>query len=76
MEARTQNEINEKQFSAWSNALKEKQLPAALIDLNAFELNIEKVSAAVQGTSKTIRIATKSLPVPPPLNISRVTPSC
>ena len=54
----------ETQFSAWTKALQEKRLPAAIVDLNAFDHNIKKIADSVAETTKTIRIATKSIRVP------------
>lgn len=47
-------------------ALKEAKvrLPAAVIDLDAFDENARAIAANVSGTSMTIRVATKSLRVP------------
>lgn len=55
-------------FSAWTQTLKQKKLPAAIVDLTAFNNNIKKIAASVKGTKKTIRIATKSLRVPELVN--------
>lgn len=51
-------------FLTWQSFLKDQRLPAALIDLDAFNRNMDKIVSAVKGSPKTIRIATKSIRVP------------
>jgi D-serine deaminase-like pyridoxal phosphate-dependent protein len=42
-------------------ALKEERLPALLVDLDAFDRNVERIAAAARGTGKTIRVGSKSI---------------
>lgn len=42
-------------------ALRGERLPAALVDLDALERNVERVARAVRGSGKTVRVASKSI---------------
>jgi D-serine deaminase-like pyridoxal phosphate-dependent protein len=42
-------------------ALTSERLPALLVDLDAFDRNVERVAAAARGTGKTVRIGSKSI---------------
>lgn len=50
-------------FLSWQNTVKTQEfsLPLGIVDLDAFDRNVEKLAASVAGTEKTIRIATKSI---------------
>ena len=52
------------QWGRWRRVLAGRPLPAALIDLDALEVNIERLIAPARATEKRIRIATKSLRCP------------
>lgn len=62
------NELKSKKkprdYSAWRKILEGERLPAAVVDLAAFDRNVAKVVKIVSGTGKTVRIATKSVRVP------------
>jgi D-serine deaminase-like pyridoxal phosphate-dependent protein len=45
-------------------ALADQPLPAALVDLDAFDRNVERLVAPVRAAGKTVRIATKSIRCP------------
>lgn len=51
-------------YSAWQKLLKDERLPAAIIDLDAFDRNVAKLAEIAGRTGKTVRIATKSIRVP------------
>ncbi len=42
-------------------ALAGERLPALVVDLDAFDRNVERVAAAARGTGKTVRVGSKSL---------------
>lgn len=42
-------------------ALKEERLPALLIDLGAFDRNVERIAVAARAAGKTIRVGSKSV---------------
>ena len=46
-------------WERYRDALKDEPLPAALVDLDAFEANVERVLTGLQG--KKLRVATKSI---------------
>jgi D-serine deaminase-like pyridoxal phosphate-dependent protein len=45
-------------------ALADQPLPAALVDLDAFDRNVERLVAPVRAAKKTVRIASKSIRCP------------
>lgn len=47
--------------SDFVRALEGERLPAALVDLDALERNIDRLRAAVAGSGKTLRVASKSV---------------
>lgn len=49
------------QYSRYCHALEGRQLPAALLDLEALDSNLERLVSVVRGSGKTLRLATKSL---------------
>lgn len=49
-------------YATWQTILKDIRLPAAIIDLDAFDYNVKRFATLAAG--KTIRLATKSLRVP------------
>lgn len=51
----------EEAYAAYCQALADRRLPAALVDLDALETNIHALLAPVRAGGKTLRIATKSL---------------
>lgn len=51
-------------FSAWEKAFADRRLPAGIINLDTFHRNLDKMAAAIQGSSKKFRVATKSIRVP------------
>lgn len=51
-------------YSQWREILKDERLPAALVDLDAFDRNAAKIAELTRAHGKTMRIATKSLRVP------------
>jgi D-serine deaminase-like pyridoxal phosphate-dependent protein len=51
-------------YSDWIRILKDESLPVALVDLDAFERNVEKLIAQVLPSGKNLRIASKSIRVP------------
>ncbi len=42
-------------------ALAGRRLPAAVVDLDAFDRNVDRLAAPLAGTGKRLRIATKSV---------------
>lgn len=48
-------------YARYRRALEDEELPAALLDLDALDCNLERLAATVSGSSKTLRLATKSL---------------
>ena len=48
-------------YERYRAALRAEPLPAALIDLDALERNVDAVVAPVRGTGKTLRVASKSV---------------
>ncbi len=50
-------------YAAWRALLKGERLPAAVVDLDAFDRNAERLAARV-GPGQTLRVASKSLRVP------------
>lgn len=51
-------------YPAWQRILKDKKLPAAIVNLDAFDHNADKLAELVGKSGKTMRIATKSIRVP------------
>lgn len=51
-------------YDAINRALKDKQLPALLLNLNALERNVARYCAIARAANKSLRIATKSIRVP------------
>jgi D-serine deaminase-like pyridoxal phosphate-dependent protein len=49
------------QYPALRNTFREKRLPLAFVDLEAFDANVAYVATRAQGTGKTIRLGTKSI---------------
>lgn len=56
--------VDQTTFSAWDKAIADAALPAVIVDRGAFHRNKEKMARTVDGTNKTIRVATKALRVP------------
>lgn len=50
-------------YAGWKKALAGRRLPAAVVDLEAFDRNAERVRAEIAGRRTPLRIATKSLRV-------------
>ena len=48
----------------WSKLLEEKALPAAIVDLEAFDRNIERIRKRTENAGKKLRVASKSVRVP------------
>jgi D-serine deaminase-like pyridoxal phosphate-dependent protein len=51
-------------YPTWQRILKNKKLPAAIVNLDAFDHNVDKLAELVSKSGKTLRIATKSIRVP------------
>ncbi len=51
-------------YPQWREILKDERLPAVVVDLDAFDRNVAKLAAMLKGSSKTLRLATKSVRVP------------
>ena len=51
-------------YEEFREALKGERLPAALVNLDAFDKNARTFTDAVRGTGKTMRVATKSVRCP------------
>lgn len=51
-------------YSAWQKILKDEKLPAGIVNLDAFDHNMDKLAELVKKNNKTMRIATKSIRVP------------
>ena len=49
---------------AWSNLLEQRSLPAAIIDMDALDRNIERIRRKTEISGKKLRIASKSVRVP------------
>jgi D-serine deaminase-like pyridoxal phosphate-dependent protein len=58
------DEANGAQWHRFRRALADTPLPAALVDLDALDLNIERLLAPVRQGGKKLRLATKSLRCP------------
>lgn len=48
-------------FADFARVLADQPLPAALVDLDALDRNIERLRERVRGTGKTLRVASKSV---------------
>ncbi|MCA9564087.1 MAG: hypothetical protein KC561_11395, partial [Myxococcales bacterium] len=48
-------------YERWKKVLSGRALPAAVVDLDALDHNIEVVKKAVTATEVTVRVATKSI---------------
>ncbi len=57
----TASETLTERYQRYSRALADRELPAALLDLDAVERNLDRMVDTVRGTGKTLRLATKSL---------------
>jgi len=51
-------------WDQYREALRDVPLPAALVNLNAFEKNVDLIAAMVRRAGKTLRVASKSLRCP------------
>jgi len=51
-------------FARYRRALAGERLPAAIVDLDAFDANVARLAAPVRAANKRLRIATKSLRCP------------
>ncbi len=51
-------------WARYRRALAGEPLPSALVDLDAFDANVERLLAPVRAAGKTVRIATKSIRCP------------
>lgn len=51
-------------YADWRVCLRDVECPAAIVDLDALDRNIEKVRRAVETSGKTMRVASKSVRVP------------
>lgn len=51
-------------YEQYRQILRDEPLPAVLVNLDAFDQNVETILSWVRGTGKTLRIATKSVRVP------------
>jgi D-serine deaminase-like pyridoxal phosphate-dependent protein len=51
-------------YLEWREVLKNERLPAVVVDLDAFDRNIDKLRDIVKVNSKRLRLATKSVRVP------------
>jgi D-serine deaminase-like pyridoxal phosphate-dependent protein len=51
-------------YARYRRALAGHRLPAAVVDVDAFDRNVDRLVAPLQATSKRLRIATKSLRCP------------
>lgn len=51
-------------YSDWKDILKNERLPTAVVDLDAFDRNTEKIAKILTGKKQKLRIATKSIRVP------------
>ena len=58
---RTLRAMEWERFAAALRAREDRSLPAAIVDLDAFERNIDRVRSSVTGTGKTVRVASKSV---------------
>ena len=50
--------------SSYRRAIEGQPLPCALVDLDAFDANVERLLAPARAAKKSVRIATKSIRVP------------
>jgi D-serine deaminase-like pyridoxal phosphate-dependent protein len=57
-------ESTARRWERYRAAVRDEVLPAALVDLDAFEANAEKLLALVRSGGKRVRVATKSLRCP------------
>ena len=48
-------------WCAFANLLSSERLPAAIVDLDAMDRNVDRVLDALAGTDKTCRVASKSV---------------
>ena len=60
----TRAESRDAQWERYRDAIRAESLPCALIDLEAFDRNVEAVLAPLKEGKKRLRIATKSLRCP------------
>lgn len=58
---RSEHDLAGQGYARWRDALGATPLPAALLDLDALDRNIEALLRAVRRSGKTLRVATKSL---------------
>jgi D-serine deaminase-like pyridoxal phosphate-dependent protein len=56
-----EQDLGGQEYARWCEALGDTPLPAALLDLDAVDRNIETLLHAVRRSGKTLRVATKSL---------------
>jgi D-serine deaminase-like pyridoxal phosphate-dependent protein len=57
----SEQDLGGQEYARWCEALGDTPLPAALLDLDAVDRNIETLLHAVRRSGKTLRVATKSL---------------
>lgn len=48
-------------WEGFKRALRDERLPAALVDLDALDRNVGRLTGALEGTDKTLRVASKSV---------------
>ena len=56
-----QAETAAQRYERYTRALNGRPLPAALLDLDALDANLERLVSTVRGSGKILRLATKSL---------------
>lgn len=52
------------EYERWKRAIAGERLPCAVVDLEAFDANVDRALAAVRAAGKTLRVATKSIRAP------------
>jgi D-serine deaminase-like pyridoxal phosphate-dependent protein len=48
-------------YADFRSALRGERLPSALVDLDALDRNVARIASALEGTEKTLRVASKSV---------------
>jgi len=63
-QVRATPESKSSDYTSWKKTIAHEDLPLALVDLEAFDSNLKKLTHMIKDSGKTIRLATKSLRIP------------
>jgi len=58
------DDAGRQRWASYKTAIAREPLPCALVDLDAFDANARALASALEGSGKTLRVATKSLRCP------------